>query len=162
MAELRIGHGYDVHQLVAGRRLVIGGVEIEHECGLDGHSDADVLLHAIMDALLGAAGIGDIGQHFPPADRAYEDADSLNLLQQVGRLVREAGFKTLVNIDATIMAQRPRMAPHVPAMRERIARTLEIEMSRVNIKATTTEGLGFVGREEGMAAEAVCLIASDG
>lgn len=162
MAEFRVGHGYDVHRLVAGRRLVIGGVEIDHERGLDGHSDADVLVHAIMDALLGAAGLGDIGQHFPPSDRAYKDADSLDLLQRVGRLVRAAGHKILVNIDATIMAQRPRMAPHVPAMRERIARTLEIDISRVSIKATTTEGLGFVGREEGMAAEAVCMIASDG
>lgn len=162
MAEFRVGHGYDVHCLVVGRRLVIGGVEIEHERGLDGHSDADVLLHAIMDALLGAAGLGDIGQHFPPTDRAYKDADSLHLLQRVGSLVRAAGYTTLVNIDATIKAERPRMAPHVPTMRERIAKALEIKMSRVNIKATTTEGLGFVGREEGIAAEAVCLIASDG
>jgi 2-C-methyl-D-erythritol 2,4-cyclodiphosphate synthase len=162
MAEFRVGHGYDVHRLVVGRRLIIGGVEIEHERGLDGHSDADVLVHAIMDALLGAAGLGDIGQHFPPSDGAYKDADSLDLLQQVRGLLRAAGYKTLVNIDATIVAQRPRMAPHVPTMRERIAKTLEIEVSRVNIKATTTEGLGFMGREEGMAAEAVCLIASDG
>ncbi|MDH3890047.1 MAG: 2-C-methyl-D-erythritol 2,4-cyclodiphosphate synthase [candidate division Zixibacteria bacterium] len=161
MAEWRVGHGYDVHRLTAGRRLVIGGVEIEHHMGLDGHSDADVLLHAIMDALLGAAGLGDIGQHFPPSDRAYKDVVSLDLLQQVGRLVRAAGYKTIVNIDATIMAERPRMAPHVPTMRQRIAKTLSIEMSRVNIKATTTEELGFVGREEGMVAEAVCLIASD-
>ena len=162
MADLRVGHGYDVHRLVAGRRLIVGGVEIEHDFGLDGHSDADVLLHAIMDALLGAAGLGDIGQHFPPSDSRYKDADSLDLLQQVRKLVRAAGYRTFVNIDATIMAQRPKMAPHVPTMRERIAKVLEIEISRVNIKATTTEGLGFVGRVEGMAAEAVCLIASDG
>lgn len=162
MADLRVGHGYDVHRLVAGRRLILGGVEIESERGLDGHSDADVLLHAIMDALLGAAGLGDIGQHFPPSDSRYKDADSLDLLQQVRKLVRAAGYKTLVNIDATIIAQRPKMAPHVPSMRERIANVLEIEVSRINIKATTTEGLGFVGRVEGMAAEAVCLIASDG
>lgn len=161
MAELRVGHGYDVHRLVAGRRLVLGGIEIEHELGLDGHSDADVLLHAIMDALLGGAGLGDIGQHFPPSDSKYKDADSMDLLKQVRCFLEQAGYKTIVNVDATIIAQRPKMAPHITAMREAIALTLGIELSRINIKATTTEELGFVGREEGIAAKAVCLIASD-
>lgn len=161
MAELRIGHGYDVHRLVAGRRLIIGGVEIEHERGLDGHSDADVLLHAIMDALLGAAGLGDIGEHFPPSDASFKDADSMDLLKQVRGMLERAGYKTVINVDATIIAQRPKMAPHIAAMRKAIALVLAVELSRVSIKATTTEKLGFAGREEGIAAEAVCLIASD-
>jgi 2-C-methyl-D-erythritol 2,4-cyclodiphosphate synthase len=162
MAELRVGQGYDVHRLVAGRRLILGGVEIKHELGLDGHSDADVLLHAIMDALLGAACLGDIGLHFPPSDIAYKDADSMGLLKQVRRLLEQAGFKTIVNVDATIIAQQPKIAPYIPAMCEAIASILGVEPSHVNIKATTTERLGFVGREEGIAAEAVCLIASHG
>lgn len=161
MAELRIGHGYDVHRLVAGRRLIIGGVEIDHERGLDGHSDADVLLHAIMDALLGAAGLGDIGEHFPPSDASFKDADSMDLLKQVRGMLERAGYKTVINVDATIIAQRPKMAPHIAAMRKAIALVLAVELSRVSIKATTTEKLGFAGREEGIAAEAVCLIASD-
>ncbi len=161
MAELRIGHGSDVHRLVKGRNLIIGGVKIDHDYGLDGHSDADVLLHAIMDALLGAAGLGDIGQHFPPADAAYKDADSIDLLTQVARMIKGAGFGTIINIDATIVAQSPRMSPHIPNMRDRIAAVLNITASRVNIKATTTERLGFTGRGEGIAAEAVCLVKSD-
>ncbi len=158
---IRVGHGFDVHRLAAGRPLIIGGVEIPFEKGLEGHSDADVLVHAIMDALLGAAGLGDIGRHFPPSDPAYQDADSLKLLQAVWRMVQAAGYRVVVNIDATIVAQQPQFSEHIPAMCERIARMLGSETSRINIKATTTEHLGFVGREEGMAAEAVCLIASD-
>ncbi len=147
---IRVGHGFDVHRLVAGRPLIIGGVEIPFEKGLEGHSDADVLVHAIMDALLGAAGLGDIGQHFPPSDPAYQDADSLKLLQAVWRMVQAAGYRVVVNIDATIVAQQPQFSEHIPAMCERIARMLGSETSRINIKATTTEHLGFVGREEGM------------
>ncbi len=158
---IRVGHGFDVHCLVAGRPLIIGGVEIPFEKGLEGHSDADVLVHAIMDALLGAAALGDIGRHFPPSDPAYRDADSLGLLREVWRMVQAAGYRVVVNIDATIMAQRPRFSQHIPAMCERIAEVLGSDTSRINIKATTTERLGFVGREEGIAAEAVCLIASD-
>ena len=158
---IRVGHGFDVHRLVAGRPLIIGGVEIPFEKGLEGHSDADVLVHAIMDGLLGAAGLGDIGRHFPPSDPAYRDADSLDLLREVWRMVQAAGYRVVINIDATIMAQRPRLAEHIPAMCERIAAGLESDTSKINIKATTTEHLGFVGREEGIAAEAVCLIASD-
>ena len=158
---IRVGHGFDVHRLVAGRPLVIGGVEIPFEKGLEGHSDADVLVHAIMDALLGAAGLGDIGQHFPPSDDKYKDADSLDLLRDVWRMVQAAGYRVVVNIDATIVAQRPRFSEHIPAMCERIAKVLGCDTSRINIKATTTERLGFVGREEGIAAEAVCLIATD-
>lgn len=158
---LRVGHGFDIHRLTPGRKLMLGGVEIPFEKGLEGHSDADVLVHAIMDALLGAAGLGDIGQHFPPTDPAFKDADSLKLLEDVVAKVRAAGFSTIVNIDATVMAQRPRLAEHIPVMSERIAEVLAVETSCVNIKATTTEGLGLVGREEGLAAEAVCLIASD-
>ncbi len=158
---IRVGHGFDVHRLVAGRPLVIGGVEIPFEKGLEGHSDADVLVHAIMDALLGAAGLGDIGQHFPPSDDKYKDADSLDLLRDVWRMVQAAGYRVVVNIDATIVAQRPRFSEHIPAMCERIAKVLGSDTSRINIKATTTERLGFVGREEGIAAEAVCLIATD-
>lgn len=161
MVAIRVGHGFDVHRLVAGRPLIIGGVEIPFEKGLEGHSDADVLVHAIMDALLGAAGLGDIGRHFPPSDDKYKDADSLKLLQEVWRMVQAAGYRVIVNIDATIVAQRPRFSEHIPAMCKRIAAGLGSDTSRINIKATTTEHLGFVGREEGIAAEAVCLIASD-
>ena len=142
---IRVGHGFDVHRLVAGGPLIIGGVEIPFEKGLEGHSDADVLVHAIMDALLGAAGLGDIGRHFPSSDDKYKDADSLKLLQEVWRMVQAAGYRVVVNIDATIMAQRPRLSERIPAMCERIAEGLGSETSRINIKATTTERLGFVG-----------------
>ncbi len=159
---MRIGHGFDVHPLVAGRKLVIGGVEISHDKGLLGHSDADVLLHAIADALLGAAGLPDIGQQFPPSDERYRDADSLALLGSVVQMVREAGFSVIHNVDAIIMAEAPKMNPHIPAMRENIARVLGVDPSCVGLKATTTERLGFVGREEGIAASAVCLLDTHG
>ena len=155
--ELRIGHGYDVHQLVPDRKLILGGVEVPWERGLLGHSDADVLTHAVMDALLGAAGLGDIGRHFPDSDPAYAGADSLVLLGRVMELLEAAGWR-VVNVDATILAQRPKLAPHIPAMRERLARAMGAEPERVNVKATTEEGLGFTGAGEGMAAHAVCLI----
>ncbi len=154
---LRIGHGCDVHRLVAGRRLVLGGVEIAHDRGLAGHSDADVLLHAICDALLGAAGLGDIGRHFPDSDARYQDIDSRELLRHVVRLLGDRGLRAS-SIDATIVAEAPRMAPHVPAMVSNIAADLGIGPERVNVKATTTEGLGFTGRGEGIAAHAVCLV----
>ncbi|MCK4573298.1 MAG: 2-C-methyl-D-erythritol 2,4-cyclodiphosphate synthase [candidate division Zixibacteria bacterium] len=162
MNKIRIGQGFDVHRLVSGRPLLIGGVKIEFNLGLDGHSDADVLLHAIMDALLGAAGLPDIGQQFPPTDQKYKDADSAELLKGVHAMVRAAGWDRIENIDATIMAERPRMNPHVEAMKKRVAELLAIETDRINIKATTCEQLGFVGREEGIAAMAVCLIGSSG
>ncbi|BCU80367.1 2-C-methyl-D-erythritol 2,4-cyclodiphosphate synthase [Polycladomyces abyssicola] len=156
---IRIGQGFDVHQLVEGRPLIIGGVRIPHPLGLLGHSDADVLLHAITDAVLGALGEGDIGKHFPDTDPAYKDADSAVLLREVWKLAKEKGYK-LGNVDATIIAQAPKMAPHIPAMRERVATLLEADADQVNIKATTTERLGFTGRGEGIAAMAVvCLIA---
>ena len=154
---IRIGHGFDVHQLVAGRKCIIGGVEIAHDKGLLGHSDADVLLHAICDALLGAAGLGDIGRHFPDTDKQYQGADSRLLLKQVIALLKEAGF-SVANIDATIIAQAPKMAPHIPQMVAHIAADCQVELNRINVKATTTEKLGFTGRGEGIAAEAVCLI----
>lgn len=154
---MRIGQGFDVHALVEGRRLIIGGVEIPFEKGLMGHSDADVLLHAICDALIGAAGLGDIGRHFPDTDSDFENIDSRILLRKVGGLVRDAGYR-IVNIDATIVAQKPRMAPHVPLMVERIAADLGMSEKDVNVKAKTTEHLGFAGRGEGIAAEAVVLI----
>lgn len=162
MSDLRIGHGYDVHRLVTGRKLIIGGVEIEFEKGLEGHSDADVLLHAIADAILGALALPDIGQQFPPTDEQYKDADSLELLRQVGRLGLEYGLKEIVNIDCILMAEQPKLNPHIPAMRDKIALVLGVDSSRVGLKATTCEGLGFVGREEGIAASAVCLVAVDG
>lgn len=155
--ELRIGQGYDVHPLRAGRRLILGGVEIAHERGLDGHSDADALLHAMMDALLGAAGLGDIGTYFPPSEERWRDASSLDLLTQVAHLLREAGWQA-VNLDATVIAERPRLAPHVPAMRAAIAARLGLAEDAVGIKATTNEGLGALGREEGIAALAVALV----
>ena len=161
MTELRVGHGFDVHRLVSGRDLIIGGETIAHEKGLDGHSDADVLLHAIIDALLGAAGLPDIGQHFPPSDPQFKDADSLELLREAVRMVKEAGFRRLINIDSVIMAEAPMMNPHIPTMRKNIASVLDLDVSRIGIKATSTERLGFVGREEGIAASAVCLIACD-
>ena len=158
MTAFRIGQGFDVHQLVAGRRLVIGGVEIAHDKGLLGHSDADVLLHAVSDALLGAAALGDIGRHFPDSDPRYKGIDSRELLRRVAGLVREAGFVP-VNVDATIVAEAPRMAPHVPAMVANVAADLGIDAGCVNVKATTTEKLGFTGRGEGIAAQAACLLA---
>ena len=154
---MRIGQGFDVHQLVAGRKLVIGGVDIPHEKGLLGHSDADVLLHAICDALLGAASLGDIGKHFPDSDARYQGIDSRKLLREVGALVKGRGH-LVVNIDATIIAQAPRMAPHITAMAANIAADLAIDPRCVNVKATTTENLGFTGRGEGIAAQAICLI----
>jgi 2-C-methyl-D-erythritol 2,4-cyclodiphosphate synthase len=152
---MRIGQGFDVHALVPGRRLIIGGVEIPYEKGLQGHSDADVLLHAICDALLGAAALGDIGRHFPDSDPAYAGADSRVLLREVRKKI---GAFRIVNVDATILAQAPRMAPHVPQMIASIAADLGIAPGAVNVKATTTEGLGFVGRAEGIAAQAVVLL----
>ena len=157
MNGMRIGQGFDVHQLVAGRRLVIGGVEIAHDKGLLGHSDADVLLHAICDALLGAAALGDIGRHFPDSDARYKGIDSRELLRRVAGLVREEGYEP-VNVDATIIAEAPRMAPHVPAMVAHIASDVGLAEDCVNVKATTTERLGFAGRGEGIAAQAVCLV----
>ena len=157
MSGARIGHGYDVHRLTEGRRLILGGVDIPWERGLLGHSDADVLTHAVMDALLGAAGLGDIGQHFPDTDPAYAGADSLKLLEHVAGLLRERGF-VVGNVDATVLAQRPKLAPHIPRMRENLARAMGAEPAQVNVKATTEEGLGFTGSGEGMAAHAVCLL----
>ena len=154
---MRIGQGFDVHALVPGRKLVIGGVDIPNEKGLAGHSGADVLLHAVCDALLGAACLGDIGRHFPDTDSRYQGADSRMLLREVSRLVQEAGYRT-VNIDATIIAEAPKMAPHIPAMVNNIAADLGMSRGQVNIKATTTEGLGYTGRGEGIAAEAVVLL----
>ncbi len=154
---IRIGQGFDVHALVAGRRLIIGGVTIPHDRGLLGHSDADVLLHAITDALLGAAGLGDIGRHFPDTSAAYAGADSRLLLKEAMSLVRNAGY-VVGNIDATIIAEAPKMAPHIDAMRAHIAADLAIDIACVNVKAKTTEQLGFTGRGEGIAAEAVALI----
>jgi 2-C-methyl-D-erythritol 2,4-cyclodiphosphate synthase len=154
---MRIGQGFDVHPLVAGRKLIIGGVEIAYHKGLEGHSDADVLLHAICDALLGAAGLGDIGRHYPDTDASYAGADSRALLRDVAQKLREKKLK-VVNIDATILAQAPRMTPHMPRMVANVAADLGIEPSAINIKATTTEQLGFVGRLEGIAAQAVALL----
>lgn len=154
---LRIGQGYDVHRLVQGRRLVVGGVEIPHETGLLGHSDADVLLHAISDALLGAAAMGDIGCLFPDNDSRFKDADSLLLLSAVAEKLKESGF-SIVNIDCTMIAQKPKMRPYIDEMRANIARACGISIEFVSVKATTEEGLGFSGREEGMAAQAICLI----
>lgn len=162
MAELRTGHGYDVHRLGAGRPLIVGGIRIPFERGLLGHSDADVLVHAVMDALLGAAGMKDIGHLFPPTDERFAAADSCLLLAEVAAHVRAAGYQRIVNVDATIIAQEPSMAPHIDGMRSRLAQVMGVEISRVGIKATTTEGLGFLGRGEAIAAHAVCLIASDG
>jgi len=156
-AAMRIGQGFDVHRLVPGRRLVIGGVVIPFELGLAGHSDADVLLHAITDALLGAAGLGDIGRHFPDSDPAYKDADSRTLLRQAAQAVQRAGF-AVANVDATIIAQAPRMTPHVAQMIANIAADLGLAPAQVNVKAKTTEKLGFAGRGEGIAAEAVALL----
>lgn len=153
----RFGMGYDVHQLVEGRKLIMGGVEIPFAKGLLGHSDADVLLHAISDALLGAAALGDIGKHFPDTDERYKGADSLKLLEEVGRLLAEKGY-TVGNVDATIVAQKPKMAPHIPVMRENIARVLHVDLDRINVKATTEEHLGFTGSGQGISAYAVAGI----
>lgn len=154
---MRIGHGYDVHRLVDDRKLIMGGVEIPWDKGLLGHSDADVLLHAVADALLGALAMGDIGKHFPDTDPAFKGADSMKLLQHVVGLVRGRGYR-VGNLDATIIAQRPKMAPHIPAMRENIARACGVEVDRINVKATTEEGLGFTGTGEGISAHAVVLM----
>ena len=154
---MRIGHGYDVHRLKTGRKLILGGVEIPHTLGLDGHSDADVLVHAIMDALLGAASLGDIGKLFPDTDDAYLGISSLILLARVRDAIEEKGYK-VGNVDATVLAQRPKLAPFIPAMREAIASVLRIDFDQVNVKATTEERLGFTGSEEGIAAHAVCLL----
>ena len=154
---MRIGHGYDVHKLVEGRDLILGGVKIEHTLGLLGHSDADVLLHAVSDALLGAAGMGDIGKHFPDTDPQYKGADSLELLRIVARKVTEAGYR-VSNIDVTMIAQRPKLRPHIEQMERNIAGAVGIDASRVNVKATTEERLGFTGSEEGMSCHAVCLL----
>ena len=157
MTTFRVGHGVDVHQLVLGRALIIGGVKIDYARGLLGHSDADVLLHAISDALLGAAGLGDIGKHFPDSDEKFKGIDSRELLRNIAAKINAKGF-TVGNVDATVIAQAPKMAPHIPAMVANIAADLGIDASQVNVKATTTEKLGFTGRGEGIAAEAVCLL----
>ncbi len=156
---IRIGIGYDIHRLEPGRKLVLGGVEISHDKGLAGHSDADVLLHAVADALLGAAALGDLGAHFPPADPAYAGADSGVLLRNILELLNENGWRP-VNVDSTVVAERPRLAPHVPAMRDNLANALGLAVECVSVKATTNEGLGSVGREEGIAAQAIVLIES--
>ncbi len=157
MTPFRIGHGYDVHRLTEGRKLILGGVEIPFEKGLLGHSDADVLTHAVMDAVLGAAALGDIGKHFPDHDEKYRGADSIALARKTAELLREAGY-TVANLDATVLCQRPKLAPHIPAMRENIARAYGIAVDAVSVKATTEEGLGFTGSGEGIAAHAVALI----
>ncbi len=154
---MRIGHGYDAHRFADGRKLILGGVDIPHAQGLDGHSDADVLVHAVMDALRGAAALGDIGVHFPPNDPSYKDADSLKLCERVRELLRDAGWK-VGNVDATVIAQTPKLAPHIEAMRRNIAAALGVDISRVSVKATTEERMGFTGRCEGISAHAVCLI----
>ena len=154
---MRIGTGYDVHRLEEGRKLILGGVQIPFEKGLQGHSDADVLLHAVSDALLGAAALGDIGKHFPDTDPAFEGADSLKLLEETVRLVKEEGYK-VGNVDATVIAQKPKLASYIPRMRENIRKVLEVEENQVNIKATTEEHLGFTGEGLGISAQAVCLL----
>lgn len=154
---MRIGHGYDVHRLTEGRKLILGGVQVPHTKGLHGHSDADVLVHAIMDALLGAAAMGDIGKLFPDTDERYLGIDSMLLLQEVAHRLKERGYR-IINIDATVIAQKPRLAEHIPLMKQRIAQTLALEQDSINIKATTEEHLGFTGLEQGIAAHAVCLI----
>lgn len=157
MPDFRVGTGFDVHKLVEGRKCIICGVEIPHETGLLGHSDADVALHALMDAILGAAAMGDIGRHFPDTDERFKGADSLKLTEHVLGLIKAKGY-VVNNVDVTIIAQAPKMAPHIEKMRDNVARVLEIELDRVNVKATTTEKLGFTGRKEGIAAEAIASI----
>lgn len=154
---MRVGFGYDVHRLKAGRPLILGGVELPHKTGLQGHSDADVLLHAIADALLGAAALGDIGTHFPDTDDAWDGADSLDLLGRTGELVRNAGF-AVRNLDATVVIEQPRLRPHIDAMRANIAEALDLRLGHVSVKATTSEGLGFVGAQDGAAAYAICAL----
>ncbi|MBS5548223.1 MAG: 2-C-methyl-D-erythritol 2,4-cyclodiphosphate synthase [Oscillospiraceae bacterium] len=154
---MRIGHGYDVHRLVEGRKLILGGVEVPHTLGLLGHSDADVLTHAVMDALLGAAALGDIGRHFPDTDPAYAGADSLKLLDHVVELLEKKGYQ-VGNVDATILAQKPKLAPYIEKMRDNLAARMKVEPDQVNVKATTEEKLGFTGAEEGIAAHAVALL----
>jgi 2-C-methyl-D-erythritol 2,4-cyclodiphosphate synthase len=154
---MRVGFGYDVHRLVEERKLILGGVEIPHHLGLLGHSDADVLLHAVMDAMLGAAALGDIGKHFPDTDDAYKGADSRMLLREVAALIKKEGYR-VGNIDATVIAQKPKLRPFIEQMEQNIAKDLEIECSQINIKATTEEGLGFTGTQEGIAAQAVCVL----
>lgn len=155
--DIRVGQGFDVHKLTEERKLILCGVEVPHNKGLLGHSDADVATHALMDALLGAAALGDIGKHFPDTDVAYKDADSLKLLEQVILLVKRKGYR-VSNVDVTIIAQKPKLLPYIPEMKKNIAKTIGLNADRVNVKATTTEKLGFCGREEGISAEAVCLI----
>ena len=157
MSNIRIGHGYDVHRLVEERRLILGGVDIPYEKGLLGHSDADVLLHAISDALLGAAALGDIGKHFPDTDAAYKNADSLVLLSKVNDIISAAGYR-VSNVDATVIAQAPKLAPHILKMRENIAKALDTDLDAISVKATTEERLGFTGSGEGISAHAVCII----
>jgi 2-C-methyl-D-erythritol 2,4-cyclodiphosphate synthase len=154
---MRTGIGYDIHRLVKGRKLILGGVDIPHTLGLDGHSDADVLVHAIMDAMLGAAALGDIGQHFPNTDPRYKGISSIELLKRVAALFKKSGLK-IGNIDSMVIAEAPRLAPHIEAMRKNIAAACEIELNRVSVKATTNEGVGFIGRGEGIAAQAVAMI----
>lgn len=154
---MRVGLGYDVHRLVEGRPLILGGVKIPYEQGLLGHSDADVLVHAVMDALIGAMGLGDIGKHFPDTDIAYKGADSIALLRHVKKLMDHEGYE-MANVDGTIIAQQPKMAPHIQEMRANIAQALEVEVGQINVKATTEEGLGFTGAGSGISAQAVCLI----
>ena len=156
---MRVGMGYDVHKLVEERELILGGVNIPHTLGLLGHSDADVLLHAIMDALLGAAALGDIGKHFPDTDEKYKGISSLKLLEHVGKLIEQEGY-VIENIDATVIAQKPKLRPYIEEMEENIAKTLHIEKEQINVKATTEERLGFTGREEGIAAQAICSLNS--
>ena len=157
---MRIGHGYDVHRLTEGRALILGGVEIPHRLGLDGHSDADVLTHAVMDALLGAAALGDIGRHFPDTDPRYKGISSLKLLAHVRDLIAGKHYR-LSNLDVTVLAQKPKLAPHIPQMQENLAAVLGVDRDRINVKATTEEGLGFTGRQEGIACHAVCLLESE-
>lgn len=154
---MRVGMGYDVHKLVENRKLILGGVEIQHEKGLLGHSDADVLLHAIMDSILGALALGDIGKHFPDTDKKYKGADSMKLLEFVYNLIKEKGY-AIGNLDATIIAQAPKMAPHIQTMRANIAKVLNTDIDNINVKATTEEGLGFTGNKEGISAQSICLL----
>lgn len=154
---MRVGMGYDVHKLVENRKLILGGVEIQHEKGLLGHSDADVLLHAIMDSILGALALGDIGKHFPDTDEKYKGADSMKLLEFVYNLIKEKGY-VIGNLDATIIAQAPKMAPHIQTMRANIAKVLNTDIDNINVKATTEEGLGFTGNKEGISAQSICLL----
>ena len=154
---MRVGLGYDVHKLVEGRKLIIGGVDIPHEKGLLGHSDADVLIHAVMDSIIGALALGDIGKHFPDTDEKYKGADSIKLLEFVHNLINEKGYD-IGNIDCTIIAQSPKMAPHIQSMRENIAKALNTSVENINVKATTEEGLGFTGAKEGIAAQSICLL----